>query len=297
MKKHITAVLVVAFSATISAAQTAPSREPDWEIMDVVLPERAHSIKHAPPPPSVPDVMQGAPAVTVEMAVRLKGPVGSDFVNETTVRMTRDKGKVHLDYPDRGQAWLFEQNSVDPRRALGMLIDASLSVILDHTEADLTDAGIAQGWVDIGGFGIRPPDEHMTKTDSVRERGGITFTKYVPADMEATNLRELWWSDEYCLPMLVLIDVGGGRTRETEAVRITLEADSSVLRDPSARLRSFQRMDVVDWREKHHGIHAHVPGVPCSSWAAARPRNTEPSPATPSPASSGIDAPDPNRDR
>lgn len=272
--------LLLGSAATIAqpVAPVVPAVTPDWEVVDVVPAARRHEAPVAPPMPDVPASMVCPSSVMATMTLTIIDAQGGQR-GATTVTLTRHKGVVVCDYLDRGQTWRFTQSPIDPRYVTGLLVDVRLEKMLDHTEADLADAGIAHGWIDVAGLGARPPDEtSMVATGRFEERSGIRFDQYVRVQDTVHPLLELWWNAEHALPLRTRLDIGNGTIRVSELSSIRTDVRDSKVRDPSVRLTRFERMDVVDWREKYHGTHAHIPGVPCSSWAAARSSLATPAP-------------------
>lgn len=184
--------------------------------------------------------------------------VSSHNSGKITRVISRAKERIHVFFEDQGQEWLFVRNPRDGRRVLGRLIDHKERVILDYPEADLVDNRVARGWVDVFTIGVSPDRlADLCSTGRRKEQGGIVFDQYVAKGCEEckTKFNEVWWSNEQALPLkIVSSEAHGGWIQKSVAIR--LGVDENVLRDPEERYPAYATMDMVDWREEHHGSHS-----------------------------------------
>jgi hypothetical protein len=269
--------LVVA--AVMTAAGSASAQGVvDYEIAEVALPQRRPEPPRPAPPPELPRQYLEAPPLTLEVVTSGARDAAGGLApngqtpNEQTQRVVRTADRVLIEYPALGQQWLFEQNPVDPRRVHGKLIIPARWLVIEYTETDLADSGVAGSWLDVMSLGLRPAMlDQMQATGETLEVDGVTARRYVlPRDQarSGAGLTEIWWSDELLIPLRVVhASAAGDRIMEVRAV--AREVDESRLRDPSEGKRLLQKLftkvDVSDWREEYHGNHIHVAGLPCGA--------------------------------
>lgn len=228
------------------------------EIPAVVLPDRSpRPDAPASQLPEVPAGMDGLRPLFATIAVT-QDPDGES--RERLRLLTRSDDRVHVKFVGQGQEWLFIRNPVDGRRLTGKLVDHAKRVVLTYQETDMLVNGVARGWVDAmtGGIPIDALDG-LVPTNETIERHGMTFRRYVPATAEEADLTELWWCEQYFLPLLAIRSTPAGEWRQ-EIRALTATPDADVLVDPEERFPDYLAMDVVDWREEYHGDHGHGGG-------------------------------------
>lgn len=200
--------------------------------------------------PALPPDLDSRPPVILELVVKTETERG---IVESRREVHRDREHLEIRFPDSGQVWHFLRNPRDPRRTWARLVDPSKRMILEYQEVDLIDAGIARGWRDVFTLGVSPDSFRPLRPGGRKEeRGGLTFTQWVPVDPSTTEVRELWWNEEHLLPLRIVRQTGHGTwTQEIRELRQV--AGPLLLVDPVRSHADYELMDMVDWREEHHG--------------------------------------------
>ncbi len=210
-----------------------------------------------PPIPEVTPAMEQLPAMTITAEIKHQN---GDSIHHFTRIITRTKNRLHVNYKQQGQEWLFTQNPVDGRRAFGQLIDYQNSVILDYPDSDLADAGVGNGWSEIMAMGIPLSFiKRLQPTGKSEEKYGIVFKQYIRKDSnvsENKQMNELWWSSAYFLPLRIVRD-NGSWIQELTAIRFEINQD--VLQSPHSRFPTYSSFDKADWKScdaNHPDIHS-----------------------------------------
>lgn len=166
----------------------------------------------------------------------------------TERRITRSRDRIHVEYVGSPQEWYLTRHAIDPRRALGQLVDHREKAILDYYETDLRDERIATGWMDALALGFPVTTlAHMTRTGERATIAGVEAQRLLSGDT-----LEVWWSDELIMPLRVR-DLRDENAYRLEVTSIDARIDGALLQDPERRYTQYPRMDIVDWREEHHG--------------------------------------------
>lgn len=147
--------------------------------------------------------------------------------------------------------WL-QRNPIAPSRMHGFHVRHALRHILEYTEADLQQEGVGETWLDLASFGVRKEDLKSMEADGRSEHAfGLEFTCYVAphAAVEEGGMTELWWNDEYRLPLRwTRIGVGGSFSQELTDLELS-PSEEDVL-SPWNRWPDYALMDLVDYREE-----------------------------------------------
>jgi hypothetical protein len=153
--------------------------------------------------------------------------------------------------PEGGsEEWLFEQNSVDPRRVAAYRINHSKRQILVYDESDLKNRMHIRGWADI--LTMRFPATMLESLRPTRERehvSGVTFERYVRREAEAQGVVEVWWSEALLLPLSLTLEEGGTRTTSRLEGLLTDVPDTDLtsrLADPRRRFPGYEVLEASD---------------------------------------------------
>lgn len=202
--------------------------------------------REPPPIAAAPPLAKGAttlPRLTFEVETTRSGPQGT---RRTTQRVTRSHDRVWLALPGGRQEWLFEQNVVYRERVSGYLIDHDAREIRFHDESPLRSRLHVRGWLDI--LTIRfDPTVLATLRDTGERRvvEGTRVVRFAAASPRRDGLAEVWWSEEWLLPMAVTMR-GTGLEVTSRVHRLTRGGDDAVLADPAARFPGYKRLDAGD---------------------------------------------------
>ena len=199
---------------------------------------------------ALPEKLENTETLTTLAVVRITTKTGemSEFIRD----ITRASDRVHVAYRHQGQEWLFTRNSLDHRRATGELADHGNKTVFTFFEADLMDAGVGRGWLDVMTLGV-PFDvlQSMKKTGETVSRDGLTFEKYVPDGTPGRGISvpaEVWWNDAHFLPLKIVRTVDEGLWVQ-ELTKIEKGGDNAFLSPLSARFADYNVMDMTDWAD------------------------------------------------
>lgn len=199
--------------------------------------------------PDLPNALETAPAVTLEFETRVT--LRNRVVRQLR-RITRSKDRLHMHVRGEPHEWLFLRNATDPRRVSGILVDHRKQALVEHDESELRNLGIARGWADVALLGVTPEQlREATLHGSAEKRFGLRFLRFDAPTADNDPPAAFWWSPEHSLPLRFSAP-NGSRSSVTHLLRLDLNFDASVLRDPRARFPSYESIDIADFREKHH---------------------------------------------
>ena len=160
------------------------------------------------------------------------------------------------DHDDHGLAdtetWLFERNPIAPLIGTACTSYVEDEVVVDVEWPDLIDLGFGPTWNELVALGVHASElEQMERTLETVAAFGHTFEVYRGAGVE------LAWSADLHLPLYVERDLGPANER-AELTALTLsplgQANPELVAPYEAN-PDWLRMDLVDWREEHHGTH------------------------------------------
>jgi hypothetical protein len=174
--------------------------------------------------------------------------------NTTTVvqRISRGRDHVHVSVPADGHEWLFEQNSVDPRRVSAVFVDHRNRMVVEYDESHLRREQGITGWAAVAAFRLEPAAiaalrEGVERTVTVT-LGSVTFEERQAGAEFASSLRRLAWNDELAAP--ASYELRDGRTRmRAAASALELAVDEQLFQPPARRFPDYVVRDVADWRE------------------------------------------------
>jgi hypothetical protein len=210
----------------------------------VVTPERRTLDAGPPvPAPALPPAAARIDALTIDITTVREPASGAPF----TKTITRTADRVHIRGGD-GREWLFEQNTVDPRRVSGFLIDHTLRTIVLYADSDLRMLMGIRGWTDVVllGFDVSMLGRYTPTRDS-QWIGGVRFVRYA-AVAEGTPPPQVWWSEDQLLPREVVATDPAGRTRTT-ILDVRAGIDRSLIEPAARRYPAYRVMSVADWLE------------------------------------------------
>jgi hypothetical protein len=241
----VTASLIEVAGRTIAMAQIESDKPSEADVF--AIPKR-----RAPdaPPRALPGLPSGAGRVTsatLHLVIRRDTERRPSFTRRQIVSRTLDR--IHIAGYD-GREWLFERNSIDPRRVSATLLEHASRAIVLYEESDLrTSLGI-RGWADVLALGFDTQLlSRYERTQVVRTIGSIRFARYVLADERAKG-EDVWWSEEQVLPGRFAIADGTGVTRFT-VEHAHAGVDAALLRPAIVRFPDYRVVDLADWQEKH----------------------------------------------
>lgn len=216
----------------------------------VILPTR--SLEKRPALLGIPEVgalLDNPPSLTLEVEVRGGTPEATTVQRKT---VTRTSERIHVRFAGNGLEWLFVRNPIDRRRMSATLVEHRRRTLVEYDESELRNGGLGRGWADVVALGFEA--EHLSAlrpSGKAQESAGFRFAETLPVNGAEGKVRELWWSDQAAVPLImVLVD---GATRSQVQVRsIRRDVDSALLRDTRERFPAYSVMDVADYREKHH---------------------------------------------
>jgi hypothetical protein len=233
---------VVAIPVAVSTAQK-PSATTD-EAVALVLPTRRPP--DAPPigPPELPPAVERIPPLTLSAVTRRVPSRGRPQTLQQTITRTIDR--VHVARGDKRE-WLFERNTIDPRRVSGLLVDHTTHTIVIYEESDLRLALGIRGWADVLCLGFDPGLlRDLTRSGKTRDIGGVQFAHYAGA--RDRDHDEVWWSDAHAFASRVI-------NRDATAVttfaveRVSQRVDLALLEPSPARFPSYRLVDLAEWLE------------------------------------------------
>lgn len=147
------------------------------------------------------------------------------------------------------ETWLFERNPVAPLLGKACTSYSEDQVVVDVEWADLIDLGFGPTWNDLVALGVRETElEQLARTGETVTAFGHAFDVYRGLGVEVA------WSDALHLAAYVERELGTSRER-AELTALTLGRDAALLAAPYETHADWLRMDLVDWREEHHGTH------------------------------------------
>ena len=238
--------MVLAAGCARSSEQAKEEQERVMRMAEVV---EGH--KRQPPPPmpaEIPEAMDQAEAVTLEVVMTLGN---GEHAQEVQQVITRTSDRVHVDFVEQGQEWLFVRNPLDGRRATGWLTDHTLGVVLEYQEADLADEEYGRGWFEVMAMGV-PAEwlEAMRATGEKVTLVGVECERYVrPGESKSRLPDEMLWDDARQLPMRIVYRKPEGEWRQ-EVWAIRTSIDEAELHAPRDRYHAYMSMDAVDYREE-----------------------------------------------
>lgn len=199
-------------------------------------------------PAAVPELPAGARHVkplTLHVVVHRRTAQARPQVVRQTISRTSDR--VHVT-AGAGREWLFERNSLDPRRVSGFLIDHGRRTIVEHEESDLRNSLGVNGWAEVLLIGLDPAAlGHLTATREARTLAGMRFVRHVPEQKDAA-LSEVWWNEHQALASAFTIRDAGGTTR-TFLERLRGGVDTELIRSPALRFPAYNVVDLPEWLE------------------------------------------------
>jgi hypothetical protein len=239
----LTSLMFNAYCAAVAASTQAGKVSDSWML---VAPKRRAPDEPPAPPPELPDSASRIMPATIDIVVRRTTTGRRVQLLRQTVSRTAER--IHLAGSD-GREWLFERNSVDPRRVSATLVEHPSKVIVLHSESDLRMALGIRGWADVLALGF---DSGLLsgykRTQEARTIAGIRFARYATGSAGAA-IREVWWSDEQALPSLFAIADKMGITRFS-VERIRTGVDAALLQSPEVRFTKYPVLDLANWLER-----------------------------------------------
>jgi hypothetical protein len=252
MKQALRRAALALVSTVALAPAGAADHRREREAAPLLSPTRRSPAPPALEPPALPVGGDAIPATTFELAtVRRAGEGPETHRTDSVVRTER---RVSLVAMGGGEEWLFERNSVDPRRVAAYRVDHARGQILVYDESDLRVRLQLRGWTDV--LTMRFPREvlgTLRGTGEREERAGATFERYV--GREDGGIVEVWWSDTLLLPLRLTVYEAGARTTSLVEGLVSGVADSLLaerLADPRLRFPSYLVLDVADVDDQLH---------------------------------------------
>lgn len=250
-----TLVMAIAAVPSGAAADRQPLPEhahaPVPDVQTVVTPPRR--VTDVPTPaaaPALPPAAARLDPLTIEIAVAQE-PASARRRRQT---ITRTADRVHIQGGD-AREWLFEQNSRDPLRVSGTLIDHVSRTIVTHAESDLRMLMGIRGWTDVLllWFDVETLRAYRPTRDW-QLIGGVKFIRYAPADI-ASRASHVWWSEDHLLAREAGAPEPAGRSRSA-ILEIRAGIDRSLLELPASRFPGYRVMSIADWLEHRqpHGV-------------------------------------------
>lgn len=239
----------------VRTAQPQPQRSSGARLrggtkVEDVRPKRTSSVAGVRPLPALPHALEAPPSLALSLLTK----DGANHILQRT-RVMRSAERMWVRFEPEHTEWYFERNPIDHRRVSGVLVHHRRHTLVEYSGNELEIAGLGRGWSDVASLGIRREDlDGLEPVGNVRELSGYHFEALRPTPRATAGhdgIRELWWSQKLSLP-LKIVEVKQGATRDVEVERLSRDVDEAVLRDPGVRFPRYARMDVADFREKHH---------------------------------------------
>lgn len=147
------------------------------------------------------------------------------------------------------EVWLFERNPIAPLMGTACTSYTEDKVVVDVEWPDLIDLGFGPTWNELVALGVQTSElDQLNRTLETVAAFGHTFEVYRGPGVE------LAWSADLHLPLYVERDLGSA-TERAELTGLTLGRNAAELVAPYEAHPDWLRMDLVDWREEHHGTH------------------------------------------
>ena len=147
------------------------------------------------------------------------------------------------------ETWLFERNPIAPLMGTACTSYTEDEVVVDVEWPDLIDLGFGPTWNELVALGVQASElDQLERTLETVAAFGHTFEVYRGPGVE------LAWSADLHLPLYVERDLGPA-TERAELTGLTLGRNAAELVAPYEAHPDWLRMDLVDWREEHHGTH------------------------------------------
>lgn len=199
-------------------------------------------------PPDLPAEALTLRALTIEVTGR---PPSPDHSGASAQRVTRTADRVHVQMSPTRE-WLYTRNSLDPRRASGVMIDHVQRVLVAYEESELRNALGIRGWLDVVTLGFDAATlAAMDATPESRVADAIAFTRFT-ARRSTDAVADVWWNQADLLPLEVRIrELNGASAVHLSVVSIRGSVDDAVLRSPSARFPAYREIGYADWLEGH----------------------------------------------
>lgn len=239
--------LVATVVAVLSLVAPAPGQTDRQGISSPQVTMPVRSDRHAPPNglPNVPAATNRLAPQTLTMRVIRKPAKGQETATEQTVSRTVER--VHM-VGQQGE-WLFERNTVDPRRVFGFLIDHRSQVIVRYEESDLRMTRGVRGWADVLLLGFDPSVlKNYRRTEAKRTIGVVRFVRYAATQKDSPN--QMWWSEEASLAHDFAVVDNAASTR-TSITGIRDGVDETLFQEPTARFPGYKSYNFADWLDRH----------------------------------------------
>jgi hypothetical protein len=245
------ALMTALLAAAADARQVAPPRQTADMPSDVtapIMPARRLAPAASSSPPPLPAGADGVRPVTLTLAIRKTATGRSAATIRQTVTRTADR--VHVAAVGRGPEWLFERNSVDPRRVSGHFVDHKTRTIVFYSDSDLELMLGIPGWAHVVTLGCdNPPATTGTAPAPASSKvvSGFAFHRVPSA---ARGNAGAWWNTDQVLPAECTRTDADGTARLT-LVSASPNVDTARLQPPTARFPSYRAIDLAEWLEGH----------------------------------------------
>jgi hypothetical protein len=240
--------LVATMAALLTARQPAgdgPSPAIDTEPVRTSAPA---PVAAAPAP--VPPEAEALQPVAFTLVTTWTG--GADGPRTVKQHVTRARDRVHLVLDEGRREWHFERNPVYPERVSGALVDHAAREILAHSESDLRSRLGIRGWADV--LMIRFDRRSLAELRDTGERQaveGVAAAHYVAPDSGRIGIADLWWSQEWLLPLSVTTRESKTVIATARVLRLSSTVDPVLLIDPAQRYPAYRVVDLSDAGESH----------------------------------------------
>lgn len=249
MGRRVAIALWLVMGVAVAAALIAARRTADIVPVEtpIVLPGRtAAAPPVVPPPPAVPDHAERLPGMTFTVDTTW---AGGPQPRRESHRVTRTHDRVSLVLDGGRIEWLFVRNATYRDRAAGYLVDHARRTIRIVDESPLRDVFGIRGWLDVltHRFDVAAL-ARLRPTRDETHAGGAAFERYVADDATADGIVEVWWNDEWLLPLSVQARTAGTVVTST-VMNVSLSVDTAVLSDPDVRYPAYEQVDLAEARD------------------------------------------------
>ena len=159
--------------------------------------------------------------------------------------VSRTADTIHIAGSDRRE-WLFERNTIDPRRVSAAVVEHASQTIVLYEESDLRMMFGIRGWADVLTLGF--DSETLVRYKPTREVhaiGGIRFSRWAATD-RAGSASDVWWSNEHALPAEFATGDGPGGTRVL-IERARAGVNPAVVAPALHRFPKYRVVELADW--------------------------------------------------